>query len=583
MNRPNQSAFTYATALCAAVLTFLVPNCSVAQDADFKLHPDSQVQPGVPQGDIKGPFSWKSKIFPGTERDYWIYVPQQYDAAKPACLMVIQDGLGRAKDWRLTTVMDNLIHKKEMPVTIGIFINPGVVPAANENAEARYNRSFEYDSLGPQYAQFLVDEILPEVGKSYNLSNDPSDRGIGGASSGAICAFTAAWERPDQFRRVLSTIGTYVSLRGGNEYPSLIRKMETKPIRVFLEDGSADLNIYGGDWWNANLGMLSALTFSGYDVNHAWGTGGHSGQHGREIMADAMRWLWRDYPQPIAKGHPPKRRTQLLIPGEEWQLVSEGHKFTEGPAVNAKGEFFFTDSPNSRIHKVALDGTVSVFHEGTKAGGLMFGPNGYLYSTAGPEKKIVRYDTNGTEEVLFENVTCNDLVVLKNGGYYTDPQNKRVWHVDDQGNRTVADEGIEFPNGVIVSPDQTRLTVADTRGRFLYSFRIQTDGTLAHKQRFGFVHVPYDGSDSGADGMTMDDQGRLYLATRLGVQVFDQLGRCHFIIEKPQDGWLANVVFAGPQLDTLYATSGDKVFKRKLNAKGVVPWQAAVKPPKPGL
>ena len=185
--------------------------------------------------------------------------------------------------------------------------------------------------------------------------------------------------------------------------------------------------------------------------------------------------------------------------------------------------------------------------------------------------------------MLFENTTCNDLVVLQRGGYFTDPKNKKVWHVDEYGDKRVVDEGIDSPNGLIVSPDQTRLTVADTRGRFLYSFRIQPDGSLAHKQRFGFVHVPYDGSDSGADGMTMDDQGRLYLATRMGVQVFDQLGRCHLIIQKPQDAWLSNVVFAGPNLDTLYATSKDKVYKRKLNAKGVVPWQAAVKPPRPGL
>ncbi|MFC1758828.1 alpha/beta hydrolase, partial [Planctomycetota bacterium] len=193
----------------------------VAQD-DSHLSIDSQVQPNVPKGEVKGPFRWEGKIFPGTERQYWLYVPMQYDAATPACVMVIQDGLNRAKDWRLTTVMDNLIHKKEMPVTIGVFISPGVVPAANENAQPRFNRSFEYDSLGDQYARFLIEELLPEVSKSYNLSDDPNDRGIGGASSGAICAFTAAWERPNHFRRVLSTIGTYVSLRGGNEYPSLI-------------------------------------------------------------------------------------------------------------------------------------------------------------------------------------------------------------------------------------------------------------------------------------------------------------------------------------------------------------------------
>jgi len=218
---------------------------------DYALGPDSQVQPGVPHGTLTKA-SWTSKIFPGTVRDYWVYVPAQYAAAKPACVMVFQDGAGYAStngSWRVPVVFDNLIHRKEMPVTIGVFINPGVVPAPSTNALARYNRSFEYDGLGDQYARFLLEEILPEVAKDYNLSTNGNDRAIGGASSGAICAFTAAWERPDQFSRVFSTIGTYVGLRGGNDYPTLIRKTEPKPVRVFLQDGSGDLNIYGGNWW----------------------------------------------------------------------------------------------------------------------------------------------------------------------------------------------------------------------------------------------------------------------------------------------------------------------------------------------
>src|SRR5690606_23198593 len=144
-----------------------------------------------------------------------------------------------------------------------VFIEPGVVPAVTEGDQPRFNRSFEYDSMGDRYARFLLEEIVPEVKKKYNLSDDPNDRGIGGASSGAICAFNVAWERPDAFRRVLSTIGTYVGLRGANEFPVLVRKTEPKPIRVFLQDGNRDLNIYAGDWWVANQDMLSALQFAG--------------------------------------------------------------------------------------------------------------------------------------------------------------------------------------------------------------------------------------------------------------------------------------------------------------------------------
>lgn len=236
--------------LCLAASTAAL--VSFAAD-DYSLGPDSQIQEGVPRGEVTQ-HTWMSKIFSGTVRDYWVYVPKQYDASKQACVMVFQDGGGYVNEkgqWRVPIVFDNLIHRKEMPVTIGIFINPGVVPGLTTNALPRFNRSFEYDGLGDQYARFLLEEILPEVGKRYHLTTNAAGRAIAGASSGAICAFTAAWERPDAFSKVFSTIGTYVGLRGGNNYPTLIRKMEPKPIRIFLQDGTGELNIYGGNWWLA--------------------------------------------------------------------------------------------------------------------------------------------------------------------------------------------------------------------------------------------------------------------------------------------------------------------------------------------
>ena len=247
-----------------------------------------------PKGDLTK-YSFKdSKIFPGTVRDFWIYVPKQYDPAKPACIYVNQDGV----QYKAPTVFDELIHSKEMPVTIGVFVTPGRVPAPNDQALDRFNRSFEYDGLGDAYARFLLEELLPEVekktapdGRAIRLSRDGNDRAIGGSSSGAVCAFTAAWERSDAFSRVFSSIGTYVGLRGGNAYPTLIRKYEPKPLRVFLQDGSGDLNIYGGDWWMANQEMERALTFAGYEVNHAWGDGGaqwracHPGVPRRDALA----------------------------------------------------------------------------------------------------------------------------------------------------------------------------------------------------------------------------------------------------------------------------------------------------------
>ncbi len=266
--------------------------------------------------------------------------PKQYDPAKPACLYVNQDGI----QYKAPEVFDELIHKKEMPVVIGVFVTPGRVKATSNNALDRFNRSFEYDGLGPDYVRFLLEELLPEVekkttsdGRPIKLSRDGNDRAIAGASSGAICAFTAAWERPDAFRRVFSAIGTYVGLRGANVYPTLIRKYEPKPIRIFLQDGSSDLNIYGGDWWMANQEMERALRFAGYEVNHDWGSGGHSGDHATKIFADAMRWLWKDWPAPVRAGLGSQQLQEILIPGEDWSLVAEGYRFTEGPARQRPG------------------------------------------------------------------------------------------------------------------------------------------------------------------------------------------------------------------------------------------------------
>ncbi len=264
---------------------------------DYKIDPDSLPQEGVPRGEVTQ-HQWESKIFPGTVRDYWVYVPKQYDAAKPACVMVFQDGGSYVKtngDFRTPIVFDNLIHKKEMPVTIGIFINPGKVPPAEPDQKPRDNRSFEYDSLGDQYARFLLEEILPEVGRKYNLTKDPEGRAICGISSGGICAWTAAWERPDAFRKVLSHVGSFTNIRGGHVYPALIRKTEKKPIRVFLQDGANDLDNLHGNWPLANQEMAAALKFAKYDYKFEFGAGAHNGKHGGAILPESLKWLWRDY------------------------------------------------------------------------------------------------------------------------------------------------------------------------------------------------------------------------------------------------------------------------------------------------
>jgi enterochelin esterase-like enzyme len=263
--------------------------------AQYQHGPDSMEQSDVPKGKVTK-HTWKSEVFPGTVRDYWIYVPAQYNAQTPANVMVFQDGgsyVNTKGDFRVPTVFDNLIHKKEMPVTIGIFISPGTIPA-DQGKKAQSNRSFEYDTLSNQYVNFLEKEILPEVSKSYNLTKEASGRAICGISSGGICAFTVAWERPDLFSKVLSHVGSFTNIRGGDVYPGKIRKTPKKPIRVFLQDGTKDLDNEHGNWPLANQQMALALKFKGYDYKFEMGTEGHNGKHGGAILPDSLRWLWRE-------------------------------------------------------------------------------------------------------------------------------------------------------------------------------------------------------------------------------------------------------------------------------------------------
>ena len=545
----------------------------------------------VPKGEVVKYTFDKSKIFPGTVRDYWIYVPKQYDPAKPACLHVNQDG----EQYKAPEVFDKLIHAKEMPVVIGVFVRPGVVKAPSAQALDRFNRSYEYDGLGDNYVRFLLDELLPEVekktasdGRAIRLSRDGNDRCIAGGSSGAICAFTAAWERPDAFRRVFSSIGTYVGLRGGNVYPTLIRKYEPKPIRIFLEDGSNDLNIYGGDWWMANQEMERALRFAGYEVNHSWGEGGHSGQHATEIFPDAMRWLWKDWPAPVKAGAGSPNLRAILQPGAGWELVAKGYKFTEGPAVNAKGEVFFNDIPESKTYKIGLDGQVSVFlADSKKANGQAFGPDGRLYAVTGT-RQVVAYNAEGKAEVIADGIAGNDIVVRHDGGVYvTHPGGGRepslVWYISPKGEKKVVDKGgVKFTNGVTLSPDQTLLYVADYASHWVYSYQIQPDGSLAYKQRYYHLHAPDTADDSGADGIRVDRNGRLYVATRMGIQVCDQPVRVNSIIPTP-NGRVANLCFGGEKFDTLFATCGDRVYKRKVKVQGAQAFQEPNKPARPQL
>ena len=565
--------------IITAFMLALLPTDLKAQNAE------------VPKGEVTKYSFENSRIFPGTYRDYWVYVPKQYDPAKPACVFVCQDGI----QYNAPAAFDRLIAAGDMPVTIGVFVMHGRVKAQTDQALDRFNRSFEYDGLGDNYARFILDELLPDVetkktadGRAIRLSKNGNDRAIAGNSSGAICAFTAAWERPDAFSRVFSAIGTYVGLRGGNVYPTLIRKYEPKPIRIFLQDGSNDLNIYGGDWWMANQEMQRALVFAGYDVRHIWGEGGHNGKQAGEVFPEAMKWLWRGWPEPIAAGQGSQQLKDILIPGQGWELVGDGYQFTEGPTADATGTVFFNDIPNNKTYKIGTDGKPVVINDkSNRSNGMGYGPDGRRYVVSTGTEQVIAFGDDNKPAVIAEGIRGNDLVVLKNGNVYvTNPsatnEPGKVWLVRPNGEKTVVDTGLNFPNGVTASPDQSLLYVAEARSHWVWSYQIQTDGTLKHKQRYYHLHMPDTADAAGGDGMRVDRDGRLYVATRMGIQVCDQAGRVNCIIPTP-NGKSSNITFGGKDFNEIYVTAGEKVYKRKVKTVGANAWQQPHKPAAPRL
>ncbi len=282
-------------------------------DSQYRLGPDSMPQEGVPKGEVRGPFVIKSSVYPGTQHTYWVYVPAQYDASKPTALMIFQDGQAFKQEnggARAQNVMDNLIYRREIPVMLGVFINPGRTPEQEEPSPQKgwgdgfTNRGTEYNTPDDKYARVITEELMPALDKDFNISKDPEQRGIGGASSGAIAAWMVAWERPNEFRKVLSIVGSFTNLRGGDVYPERVAKAKKKPIRVFLCDGRNDnraLSKDGSydqrrDWFYQNVRLKDALEKKGYDVNYTWGMNNHGQSFGGQILPDMMRWLWRDGP-----------------------------------------------------------------------------------------------------------------------------------------------------------------------------------------------------------------------------------------------------------------------------------------------
>jgi gluconolactonase len=260
----------------------------------------------------------------------------------------------------------------------------------------------------------------------------------------------------------------------------------------------------------------------------------------------------------------------VLLRGSDWELVADGFKFLEGPAVDTNGVLYFSDIPTSKIYRLNAEGQPEVFVQNSDVtNGLMFGPDGRLYGCQIGKRRVVAFDKQGQPHEILKGIAANDLVITRDGGIYlTDPENKLVIYISPSGEDKVVDRGIGRPNGVALWPGHGTLAVSDTLGEHVWVFQIQSDGSLAHKEGFYRMFVPPDRSASGADGMTVDTRNRLYVATYAGIQVFDSQGRLIGIIAKPQNAFLSNIKFGGPKFDTLYATSTDKLYRRRMKATG---------------
>ena len=613
--------------------TLLLISLAISLPAqDYTLGPDSQPQAGVPKGIVTRFVLPPGKYYPGTPHNCAVYVPAEYDASKPTPFMIFLDGsqaLGNSM--HVPVVFDNLIAKHDIPPMIGIFVDPGILPVVSDADQNRYNRIYEYDSLTPRFAGFLIDELIPTVAKNYNLSKNPDDRGLSGVSTGAVGAFMAAWNRPDQFHRVLSFIGTYVAMKGADGLPALVRRTEPKPIRIFMQDGTNDHIVpaepYGtspfGSWPINNQVMFQALEFAGYDVKLEMGSGAHNTKQAGAILPDALRWLWRDYPQPIVVHEPAaaqepgydtaNRVFSTVFLDKPWQQVGGEYGPITSLTSDSKGNVYFATPatgvlkrPGGEavgvINRVDPNGDVTEFAEPPNdATILRIGPDGRLYAWEIATGHIVSSNIaagKATDQkiVVRRLASLTDFVLTQSGTiYFVDRTHFAIGRIDTSGESKVLlhlrddlSEGLITPGGLALSPDQSMLVMSDSFSRYSWSYQIAPDGSLVNGEPFYRLEVPettVPGSQTGALGVVEDTNGMVYFATLLGIQVAMQNGRIVEILNPPVpgEGPLTAITFAGAgDASWLYAAQDGKLYRRPVKVTGANAW-TVVKPPKPTL
>lgn len=539
-----------------------------------------RLDPLAPKGTIRDFTFSASRIFPGTRRNGSVFIPAQYDPARPACVYVRQDGYNRAEK----SFLESLIAARDMPVTVGVFVRPGELPAPMPGTLGRRNRCFEYDAVGDDYVRFLVEELLPFVAKEFNLhlSTNGNDRCIAGGSSGGIAAFNAAWQRPDHFSRVYANSGSFVAFRGGHEFPTLLRKTEPKPIRAYLTTGTRDMENCAGDWYLLDPEMDKAMKFSGYDYFFRAIDGPHVAGW-NEFFPEAMRFIWKGWPETVKAGPGAPRVRDVLATNEPWTLAAGGFTLARGPASNAKGEVFFADPAANKLYRIGVDGTVREFAgDAEHAGAITVGPKGEVITVSESTGRVLAYDETGARRVVAENIPGRHVAARPDGALYvtgpgaTSGAGSRIWHVRD-GRATVVDSGIRRATGLAFRPDQWLMSVADGDSKWAYSFQVNDDGTLAHKERYFWLHVSDWDDDAGAESVCYAREGQMFVATRAGVQVCADDGPTQVILPVPDGRRVLGVCLGGTEHNTLFAFCGDRIWKRsvKVHATGAFsPWQS---------
>ena len=509
------------------------------------------------QGEVIKFMMKESPRYPGAEREILVYIPQQYRDTAPACLLVCMDGIL----YDATTVLDNLIASGEMPVTIGVFINPGVVYDEDKNV-VRYNRCKEFDSTDDTWAQFIEQEVLPQVrtlktqdGQAINISSDPNDCAITGASSGGIAAFTAAWNRPDLFSRVYTTVGTFVAMRGGHEYPAVVRKTEPKPLRIYMQDGWYDVwNPIFGEWFEYNLLMESAFNFAGYEAFHHWNRGNHSIKYGTLAFPDAMRWLWKGYPARVNKGTSNNGMLQAILdPAYDWVALPIANAVDGDIYPAADGKIVFTSG--NQVCQLDAQGQCQVVST-LKSGERLMGEGLSLRSNT--------LYKNG-QKVAEGLRACQSVQELADGKYVA------LCHPSVKSSSTVSVLS-EGTRAVAVAPDYRFCVSAQEHTHHLISTIMDKQGNMLYSEPFYFLHDLSNGTLAGAGNMAFDTQGNLYVATPMGVQVADHNGRVRAILSLPA-GQVHSLAFSG---NYLYVRCGEQIFVRQMKAIGHNPKQGAM-------